>query len=219
LVLSHEGKGRVAQLLSDHIWMWARDIERGGPHKELIRRIAHWLMKEPDLEEEAVKASAEGMTITVESRSLMSEGGFVTIKDPNGISKRVDLTSLGNGRSWAQVTVSKPGLYTITDRTMETLVIAGESNPAEFQKPLTTDANLGPLATQTGAGIFWLADAMPTLRPPTTGIRYSGAGWATIKTRGASRTTGLKQTPALPTWLIAMLLLSLGLLTWWRESR
>lgn len=219
LVLSHEGKGRVAQLLSDHIWMWARDIENGGPHQELIRRIAHWLMKEPDLEEEAVKASADDMTITVESRSLMSEGGFVTVTGPDGKSQRVDLTNLGLGKSWAQLTVTTPGLYTINDRTMETLVIAGESNPAEFQQPLTTEANLGPLATQTNAGIFWLADGNPTFRPPTSGNRYKGSNWATIKTRNANRITGLKQTPALPAWALALLLLSLGMVTWWRESR
>lgn len=219
LVLSHEGKGRVAQLLSDHIWMWARDIENGGPHQELIRRIAHWLMKEPDLEEEAVKASADDMTITVESRSLMSEGGFVTITGPDGKAQRLNLTNLGNGKSWAKLTVTTPGLYTINDRTMETLVIAGENNPAEFQQPLTTDVNLGPLAKETGAGIFWLAEGTPAFRPPTTGIRFTGPDWVSIKTRGADRITGLKQTPALPEWLIAILLISLGMLTWWRESR
>jgi hypothetical protein len=219
LVLSHEGKGRVAQLLSDHIWMWARDIENGGPHQELIRRIAHWLMKEPDLEEEAVKASADDMTITVESRSLMSEGGFITITGPEGKAQRVNLSNLGKGRSWAQLTVTTPGLYIVKDRGMETLVIAGESNPAEFLRPLTTDAILGSLAEQSGAGTFWLADGLPSFRAATTGTRFMGKGWATIAKRNAMRTTGLKQTPALPAWLIALILLSLGLLTWWRESR
>jgi len=219
LVLSHEGKGRVAQLLSDHIWMWARDIENGGPHQELIRRIAHWLMKEPDLEEEAVKASADDLTITVESRSLLSEGGFVTVTGPDGKTQRLNLKNLGNGKSWAQLTVTTPGLYTVNDRTMETLVIAGESNPAEFMRPLTTDENLRPLAEQTGAGVFWLADGNPTFRAATTGTRFSGNDWATIKTKNATRTTGLKQTPALQAWLIALVLLSLGMMTWWRESR
>src|SRR5476651_1425471 len=55
LVLAHEGEGRVALLLSDHIWLWARGYEGGGPHLDLLRRLSHWLMKQPDLEEEALR--------------------------------------------------------------------------------------------------------------------------------------------------------------------
>ena len=54
LVLSHVGKGRVAQLASDEIWLWSRGYEGGGPQGELLRRLAHWLMKEPELEENAL---------------------------------------------------------------------------------------------------------------------------------------------------------------------
>src|SRR5579883_2032606 len=57
LQLSREGEGRVALLLSDHIWLWARGFEGGGPHLDLLRRLSHWLMKEPDLEEEALRLS------------------------------------------------------------------------------------------------------------------------------------------------------------------
>jgi hypothetical protein len=53
LVLNRYGEGRVAMLLSDHGWLWARGFEGGGPHVALYRRIAHWLMQEPSLEEEA----------------------------------------------------------------------------------------------------------------------------------------------------------------------
>ena len=51
-----EEKGRVALLLSDQAWLWARGYQGGGPHLDLLRRIAHWLMKEPALEEEALRA-------------------------------------------------------------------------------------------------------------------------------------------------------------------
>ena len=57
LVLSRKGEGRVATLLSDHGWLWARGFEGGGPQTEMLRRMAHWLMKEPDLEEEALTAA------------------------------------------------------------------------------------------------------------------------------------------------------------------
>ena len=60
LVLSREGEGRVGLLLSDHIWLWARGYEGGGPHLDLMRRLSHWLMKQPDLEEEALRLIVRG---------------------------------------------------------------------------------------------------------------------------------------------------------------
>ena len=51
LVLNRRGEGRVGMLLSDQGWLWARGFEGGGPHVSLYRRMAHWLMKEPELEE------------------------------------------------------------------------------------------------------------------------------------------------------------------------
>ena len=46
---ARDGK-TVAQLMSDQIWLWARGFEGGGPQAELLRRLAHWLMQEPEAE-------------------------------------------------------------------------------------------------------------------------------------------------------------------------
>ena len=70
LVLSRVDKGRVGLLLSDQMWLWARDYDGGGPYLDLLRRLAHWLMKEPELEEEALRASSQGRKITVERQSV-----------------------------------------------------------------------------------------------------------------------------------------------------
>ncbi|MDX1574778.1 MAG: hypothetical protein R3285_01210, partial [Kiloniellales bacterium] len=59
LILDRVGEGRVAQVLSDHMWLWSRGFEGGGPQADLLRRVAHWLMKEPDLEEEDLRARVE----------------------------------------------------------------------------------------------------------------------------------------------------------------
>ncbi len=75
LVLDRRGKGRVALLLSDHAWLWARGYEGGGPHVDLLRRLAHWLMKEPDLEEEALTAKAGKHDLTIERRTVLGPGG------------------------------------------------------------------------------------------------------------------------------------------------
>ena len=70
LILSRVDKGRVGLLLSDQMWLWARGYDGGGPYLDLLRRTAHWLMKEPDLEEEALRASAKGREVTVERQSV-----------------------------------------------------------------------------------------------------------------------------------------------------
>ena len=84
LVLDRKGKGRVALLTSDQAWLWARGYEGGGPHTDLLRRLSHWLMKEPDLEEERLIASAHGLKLTLERRSLEETVGPVVLSGPGG---------------------------------------------------------------------------------------------------------------------------------------
>src|SRR5205823_3120771 len=79
LILSHEGEGRVALLLSDHIWLWARGFEGGGPHLDLLRRLSHWLMKEPDLEEEALRLTVSGHDLLVRRQTMADETAEVTL--------------------------------------------------------------------------------------------------------------------------------------------
>ena len=84
LILHREGKGRIAQLLSDHIWLWGRGLEGGGPQAEILRRLAHWLMKEPQLEEERLVARFEKGQVVIERYSLSPESPEVTVTTPSG---------------------------------------------------------------------------------------------------------------------------------------
>ena len=84
LVLSRVDKGRVALLLSDQMWLWARGYDGGGPYLDLLRRLAHWLMKEPDLEEEALRASAQGRDLTIERQSVKGEIPQASVTGPDG---------------------------------------------------------------------------------------------------------------------------------------
>jgi hypothetical protein len=59
-------------------------FEGGGPHLDLLRRLAHWLMKEPDLEEEALRANVRGHVIEVERQSLKADVPPVTVASPSG---------------------------------------------------------------------------------------------------------------------------------------
>ena len=70
LVLDQVKKGRVAEILSDQTWLWARGFEGGGPQAELLRRLAHWLMKEPELEAESLSAAVADGEIVVTRRTM-----------------------------------------------------------------------------------------------------------------------------------------------------
>src|SRR5258708_38446171 len=91
LVHDRVGKGRVAQLLSDQMWLWARGFEGGGPQAELLRRLAYWLMKEPDLEENDLRAAIEGDRLGVTRQSLEPDDRPGTGTAPDGASGNLAL--------------------------------------------------------------------------------------------------------------------------------
>src|SRR5580704_8941623 len=144
LVLSREGKGRVALLLTDQMWLWARGFEGGGPHLDLLRRLAHWLMKEPELEEEALRASARGRALTIERQSLKGDAPEVTIIGPTGATSKAQLVAAEPGLSRATIDVDKFGLYRVGDGERQALVNVGPANPIEFQEVVSTPEKLRP---------------------------------------------------------------------------
>ncbi len=118
LVLDHKGKGRVALLTSDQAWLWARGYEGGGPHSDLLRRLSHWLMKEPDLEEERLIASARGLHARRSSAARWrTRSRPVTLSGPGGETSQVTLEPAGAGIWRGAVDVKIPGLYKAQTRT------------------------------------------------------------------------------------------------------
>src|SRR5947209_6148066 len=117
LVLSRQGEGRVALLLSDHIWLWARGYEGGGPHLDLLRRLSHWLMKQPDLEEEALRLSVRGKDIEVRRQSMEDEVGQVTITTPTGQARTLTLSPAEPGVWRSTIEANELGLWHATDGT------------------------------------------------------------------------------------------------------
>src|SRR6185437_15033000 len=98
LVLDREGKGRVAQLLSDEMWLWTRGFEGGGPQAELLRRAVYWLMKEPDLEENDLRATVEGNRLVVTRQSLEPDERPVQVTGPGGTVQTLHLTPTHGGQ-------------------------------------------------------------------------------------------------------------------------
>src|SRR3984893_9299857 len=201
LVLSREGKGRVALLLTDQMWLWARGFEGGGPHLDLLRRLAHWLMKEPDLEEEALRANVRGHAIEIERQSLKADVAPVTVASPSGAEERVSLTPAEPGISRANVNAAELGLYRLSDGNVSVLANVGPENPREFQEVVSTPDRLKHLAEATGGTVRRIGNAddseisLPRLVAIGESPVYGGAGYAAIKHIGASEVKGVGVMP------------------------
>jgi len=235
LVLDRKSKGRVALLLSDHAWLWARGYEGGGPHTDLLRRLSHWLMKEPDLEEERLLASARGLKLTIERRSMEEDNvGRVQISAPGGNASEVTLEKAGPGLWRSTVDVTVPGLYKLQTQSalgqLTAVAHAGIEDAREMNEVTATDEKLKPLVEATGGGVFWtrggglLASVttgvdVPRISMLTNARVLAGSGWLGLKDREAFVTRGVKLIPMFTGFLALAALLALLAATWWREGR
>jgi hypothetical protein len=219
LALDRAGKGRVAQILTDQIWLWARGFDGGGPQAELLRRTAHWLMKEPDLEDDDLRAEIQGRRLSITRHSLEKDERPVTVVSPSGQRNPVALSDRGDGRATASMTINAPGLYRIIDEEKKRTVFAaaGTLNPLEFADVTTSEKVLAPLAKATGGGTFWVADGMPDVRRPKPGRAGAGRGWLGLRANGDYIVRGVNEIPLLPA--LFALLAALGLMIWaWRRE-
>ena len=221
LVLARKGEGRVALLASDHSWLWDRGYEGGGPQLELLRRIAHWEMKEPELEEEALYAELEpgSMTLTIVRRSMEPAVPPVEITHPNGTTEEVPLTETAPGRFTTRFTASEPGLYRLKDGDLERVVALGPASPREFERTIASAEPLGAALAASGGGVTRLEDGIPTIREVRPGRPSVGRGWIGITPRGAAATTDIRITPILPAWAWLALAAALVLSAWLLEGR
>jgi hypothetical protein len=219
LVLDQVGKGRVAELTSDQAWLWARGFEGGGPQAELLRRLAHWLMKEPELEAEALSAEIVSGQLRITRRTMADAAPNARVTLPSGAQQSVALTKSEPGIFKGALPARLLGLYRISDGNLSTVAAAGPLNPKEVADMRATDAILAPPAQASGGSVHWLADGMPQIRRVGPGESAAGRGWIGLRRNDAYRVTELEQHPLLPPW--AALLLSVGslLLAWKLEGR
>ena len=225
LVLSHEEKGRVGLLLSDQMWLWARGFEDGGPYLDLFRRLAHWLMKEPELEDEALRASVRGRDLVVERQSLQGDLGPLTVTAPSGQRQSVQLEAEAPGLSRAVVETHELGLYKITNGSLSVLANVGPENPREFQDVVSTTARLNALAEATGGSARRIAagdgDAitLPRLVSMHATPHYDGSDYVGIKRTESSVVRGVGLFPIATGVLGLLLLLGATVLAWFGEGR
>ena len=220
LILSHVDQGRAALLMSDQIWLWSRGHEGGGPQAELLRRIAHWLMAEPELDEERLTARIDAGTMTVERRSIASKAATsVTVTPPEGAARPLALVDAQPGLARATVPAVAPGVWRVTDGTQTAFAAAGQDNKPEFADLRATAERLEPLVRGSGGGVTWVgAGGPPRIRRVSNTGQAAGSGWIGLRRRGAHLVTGVAETPLLPAWAALPLLLGLVGAAWRRES-
>jgi len=219
LVLDRVGEGRVAVLASDHAWLWSRGFEGGGPQAELLRRLAHWLMKEPELEEEALIATTQGSTLTVERRSVTGEAENLLIIAPSGERTTATWAPAGPGRWLTTFEANEQGLHRLSDGELTAIAAIGPPAPVEFESAISTPDLLQPLIDATNGGALRLANGIPDIRRVRDGRTAAGRGWVGLSRREAYAVEDVRLTPLAPGW--AMLLLSAGLMlaAWRVEGR
>ena len=218
LVLDRVGKGRVAQLMSDHIWLWTRGFEGGGPQAELLRRLAHWLMKEPELEENVLSAHLRGDRLEIKRRSVKPDDRPVTVTLPDGRTASVTMAE-NTGGATGELPVDQVGLYRLSDGQRTAIAAVGPLNPLEWSDVRATDSRLQPFAQASGGSTHWLQDGTPEPRKVRPGRPASGRDWIGFRTNGDYAVVGLDEVALMPALMVLAMALGMAMIAWRREGK
>jgi hypothetical protein len=206
-------RGRVAMLLSDQLWLWAR-MDDGGPWNDLVRRTSHWLMKEPDLDSERLDLRQQNHRLRIDRRSDTPAASMAQLTRPNGTIDSIPLRPNAEGAS-ATIDASVPGLYRVRSGTLERSINTA-AGMAEYQEAQPTATRLAALAKASGGSLTWLKDGLPAIARVTVGGR-SRTGLALVRNK-QGRLAGLTEQPLLPLWAWLLLVATMLALSWGREA-
>jgi hypothetical protein len=222
LMLRRVGKGRVAQIASDQIWLWSRGYQAGGPHAELLRRTLHWSMKEPALDERALRIAVNNRTLTIERPAYQKTSPDVEMITPGGVSSNIVLDTIDDHTLRAIVQAEQNGIYEFRtkDDQQSRFAIVGDIDTAEFRDVLSSDKIMRPLAKKTGGAVIRLSDQeRPTIKLSHNPRNSGGSDAITLRNNKNYQITGAQEKPLLPFWLGAFLLTALITACWWFEGK
>ena len=225
MLLTRQQEGRVALLLSDQAWLWTRGFEGGGPQSELLRRFAHWLMKEPELEEEALTGRHEQGRLVVERRTMSDESAPVTVTAPSGRETTVELEELSPGLFQARLDVSEAGIHRLSDGKLASVAAVGNTDSLETLDLHASADRLEPVVEESRGGIAWLggvgdaeAADIPQLVKVRPGRAMAGPGWLGLQSAEAYTVRAIEELPLFGLLLSLALLMGLLVATWYREG-
>lgn len=220
LVLGQEGEGRMAVLSSDNIWLWSKEAAKPGPYTDLLRHTAHWLMKEPELEDGFIKAEVQGRSIAVSQRVIGAAAKAVTVKKPAGGEETLTLAEKENGWARAVVKAEEDGIYSFSSGGRKTYAIVGTALSQEFSDVRTTEEKLKPLVRATGGVFVWFQKTPEfSLRPVSaTAGKKGGQGWIGLRENKAYIVSNVATSALVPGWLAIFLIFGGIILMWRREG-
>ena len=219
LTLDRVGTGRVALLASDHAWLWYRGYEAGGPQQELLKRLAHWLMKEPELEEESISISIEGEKILVKQYSLSEVLEPANMRTPDGTVSAINMEMSKPGEFIGSFTSSAQGIFEMRSNGVLKVFAKGAANPIEFFDPRPSLDVLDPLVALSKGGQVWAIDGLPIIREVRRGRVAAGRSWLGIVNNNAFETLDVRQSALFPAWLYLLMAVGSAVLGWLREGR
>ena len=219
LVLAHEGEGRIAVLNSDQAWLWSRGYEGGGPQLELLRRLAHWLMKEPELEEEVLRGTGQDGGVAIERRTLADSVPPVTATSPSGVESEVTLVETSPGTWEGRIDNAENGLWRLSNGDQNAVAVVGPPSPKEFSDPVSTAAVLQPLTDASGGSVRRVEDGLPDVRLVREGRVAEGRAWIGLADRAAYQVRDIRRVDLAPGWLSLVLAAGLAFVAWRIEGR
>lgn len=160
LTIKEAGKGRVAVLASDNIWLWSKSTPEGqsrGPYMPLIGNVIDWLTREPDMNPGYLKADpVAGGKIRVSLRPAENQDTTVSVNYPDGAENNLVLSdALSKGWHVADIDAGMQGLYSFHKGQQVAYAAAGGDIQSEYINLSSTPDILAPLVQDTGGNVIW----------------------------------------------------------------
>jgi hypothetical protein len=180
-------------------------------------------MKQPELEEEALRLIVRGHDVTVERQTMADSVGEVSLTSPTGARSTINLKAVEPGLWRTSMTAKELGLWRATDGKLTALANVGPANPREFAEVTSTTEVLRKLAEATGgdARRVLTGDTLtvPRVVPVRTSSTFQGDDWIGVKMRDVSVVRGIGVLPVFAGLLGLLLLVGSLAATWAREGR
>src|SRR5690606_27789660 len=125
-------------------------------------------MKEPELEEDYIKAEANGFSIKVSQRDIGDDTKTVEMTTPSGETSSFTLDKKEDGWAISVQQVEQNGIYRFSNGKRQAYVIVGTAMNEEFANVRTTPEKLKPVVEATGGGMIWY-DETPNISLKTIG--------------------------------------------------
>jgi len=220
LVLNRVGQGRVAQILSDQSWVWTKPGSNKGPQADLLRRLVHWLMKEPELEENELSARMDDNTILITKNSLILDNKPIISISPDNTKTEIILEDIGKGKQIGKILSPQEGTWKFSSGNSKISLIVGNSNSSEYLDVRTTDNIVKPIVEFTSGSINWVNNEnLPKIRHlPKSKLNENNNHIKLVKNEKYF-VKSLQQSTLTPWYLVLILSLILLFLSWYRETK